>query len=100
MRDPQASKSNTHTADAHQRELDALSGRIRAAVCAERPIPVADPVHDDRNGGGDDLGNDRTFVQRFRREDCDTQQVEDANIHDQPKTTDGGKPIPCRVGYR
>ena len=44
MRHPQAREADAHAAEADHDELDALAQQLAAAVLAERPVAVADPV--------------------------------------------------------
>ncbi len=88
MRDEQAEQSDQHSADADDAELDPLPHQLRSAVLAEGPVPVPDPVHDDRQNGRDDLGEDRTLVNVIGVEDRRAQDVEDAEVDNQTEAPD------------
>src|SRR5690606_10418062 len=69
-----------HAAQAHDEELGELAPELAAAVLAEGPEAVADPVGEDREAGRDDFGEYGALVQVLGREDGDAQQVEDAEV--------------------
>ena len=58
-----------------------LAGLILAAMFAERPIPIAEPGDERRDGHGDDLRHDR-LVERRNVCEADAKQIEDADIGD------------------
>lgn len=91
MGDPQTSQPDEHSADAHEGELDALANGAGPPVELERPIPVADPVHNDGDRRRHDLGENGALVQHVGREHGDAKHVEDPDIHDQSDSADHGE---------
>src|SRR5690606_25347803 len=59
----------------HEHELDALPDELRAPVVPERPIPIAEPVGDDRERGRDDLSDERSLAHESGCEHRQAQQV-------------------------
>jgi len=84
VRDEQARQPDQHAADADDPELDALAHQLPSPVSAERPQPVADPIEDDRQRGRDDLRDQRALVHLLGAEERVDQQVEDAEVDDEP----------------
>jgi len=87
VRDPQAREADQHAAEAHDEELDELAPELAAAVLAEGPVPVADPVRHDREGGRDDLRQHGPLVQVVGREHGRAEQIEHGQVDDETYQT-------------
>lgn len=83
MRHPQAGKPNEHAANTDNAEFDSFTKSVGPAVRSKRPVPIADPVQDDGDGGRDNLGDHGALVQHIRRQHGDAQKIEDPDIHDE-----------------
>tara|TARA_Y100000814_G_scaffold161925_1_gene118250 strand:- start:1035 stop:1499 length:465 start_codon:yes stop_codon:yes gene_type:complete len=88
VRHPQACQADQHSADADERELDALAHELPTAVLTEGPEPIADPVRGDRDRRRDDLGDHGPFVEFVGAQDREAQQVEDADVDHEPDGPD------------
>ncbi|CAD5992714.1 protein of unknown function [Agreia sp. COWG] len=88
VREPEAAEADHHAHDADSEELDALTQDALLALGPEGPVPIAEPVHDDRQQSGHQHGEDRTGVHRRRREDGCPQDVEDGYLDNEADAAD------------
>lgn len=87
MREPKASEADEHPSDADDGKLDSLPRGARPAMWPERPVAIAEPIDDDGQRCRDHLRDDRTLMQRLRRQHRRAQQVEHRDIDNESNAT-------------
>jgi hypothetical protein len=86
VRDEQAQQPDPHAAEGDGEELEALAQRLSGGAprLAERPQPVAEPDHDDRDEARRQLREQGARRDVVRREDGEPERVEDTEVDDEP----------------
>lgn len=86
--EPDAGQSNQKAPDADEREFDSLPPPVSATLPAEGPVPVAEPVAHDGNGGRGDRRPKGTVPYQIRIEHGRAKEVEEAHVDDETDQPD------------
>ena len=86
--DPEARERDQHAADRDRHVLHELAHVVAPAMVAEGPVPVAEPVEDDRHARRDRLGADRRLRPVVLAEDAEPQEVEERHVDDEADQPD------------